>query len=213
MIQKTGILGGTFDPVHMGHLALAEAAGRLCNLDEIILLPAAVPPHKQQQTITPFAHRLAMLEIAVKGRQALHVSSIEQLLPSPSYTIDTLSYLKRQTVLPLDFFFITGADTFLDIESWKEYKQLLGISNFIVFLRSGHNEEKLSEFLSRMGYGKKDGHWFHASLGKWVYTSGDPLPSVSSSELRRLMADNRPVGEMIPQGVLDYICREQLYSG
>jgi nicotinate-nucleotide adenylyltransferase len=140
--QRTGILGGTFDPVHNGHLALAEAAGELCDLDEVILLPAAVPPHKQNKTITDFSHRAAMLEIAVQDRPSLHVSTIERLLPPPSFTIDTLNYLKLHSVSPVTFFFITGADTFLDILSWKEYRNLLQLTNFIVFLRSGGNKKK-----------------------------------------------------------------------
>lgn len=212
MTQKTGILGGTFDPVHNGHLALAEAAGNLCNLDEIVLLPAAVPPHKQEKTITPFSHRAAMLEIAVENKKAFHVSTIEQFLPYPSFTIDTLHYLKMHSVLDLEFFFITGADTFLDIRSWKNYMKLLGTSNFIVFHRSGYNKEQLNTFLSSLGYEKKDDHWYHGVLGKSVYTSNDPLPAVSSSEVRNLIGKGRPVDQMIPQGVADYIAGQHLYS-
>ena len=213
MSQKTGILGGTFDPVHNGHLALAEAAGELCDLDEVILLPAAVPPHKQNKTITDFAHRAAMLEIAVQDRPSLHVSTIERLLPPPSFTIDTLNYLRLHSVSPVTFFFITGADTFLDILSWKEYRKLLQLTNFIVFLRSGSNKNKVNTFLTHLNYSKKGDFWYSAMFKTRIYTSTLPLPAVSSSEVRNQVSKGHSARNLTPQGVCNYIAENRLYTG
>ncbi len=211
-MHKTGILGGTFDPVHDGHLALAEAARELCDLDEIILIPAAVPPHKQKKIITPFSHRSAMLEIAVQNRPLLHVSTIEQLLPSPSFTIATLNYLKRHSPSAVRFYFITGADTFLDILSWKEYRKLLQISNFIIFLRSGSTEKKLLTFLKDLHYRKTGSFWYHEKFNSRIYSSTQPLPAVSSSTIRRQIFLGNQTGLMVPEGVNDYIVENKLYS-
>ena len=212
-MQKTGILGGTFDPVHNGHLALAEAAGEVCPLDEIILLPASVPPHKQDREITPFYHRAAMLEIAVRGRPFLHVSTVEQMLPTPSFTIDTLNYLSLHSASPVQFYFITGADTFLDIRSWKEYKKVLQKSNFIVFLRHGSNRKMLHDFLGQLGFIQEhDRLWYSHSYQSSLYTSMLTLPAVSSSEIRDMVAEGRLTEHLLPAGVSEYIRENGLYG-
>ncbi len=211
MTQRTGILGGTFDPVHNGHLALAEAAGELCDLDEIVLLPALVPPHKQNKKITEFSHRAAMLEIATENRDSLQLSTIERLLPTPSFTIDTLNYLKLHSVVPVEFFFITGADTFLYILSWKTYRDVLRLSNFIVFLRSGKNRKKLHKFLTRLGYKEKENSWYNETYNTWIYCSAMTLPPVSSSEVRKLVSLGSSTSELLPQGVIEYIAENRLY--
>ncbi len=211
MTRKTGILGGTFDPVHNGHLALAEAAGKLCNLDEIILLPAAVPPHKQE-AVSDFSDRVAMLEIAVRERPSLHFSTIEQLLPVPSYTIDTLRYLLLHAVQPVDFFFITGADTFLDILTWKEYQALLRTTHFIVFSRMGSDNQKMYDLFKRFDYQEKGAGWYHAASQKWIYSSSIMLPPVSSSEVRKRVAKGLPIDKLVPRGIPEYIRQHTIYS-
>lgn len=211
MTGKTGILGGTFDPVHNGHLILAEAAGSLCTLDEIILLPAAVPPHKQE-VISDFSDRVAMLEIAIKNRPALSLSTIEQLLPTPSFTIDTLRYLLLHSTHPVEFFFITGADAFLDILSWKEYLALLRITHFIVFSRMGSENEQLHALFKQLGYHKREDGWYNSASHKRIYCSSVSPPSVSSSEIRRRVAKGLPVDTLVPEGVSEYIKQHGIYS-
>jgi nicotinate-nucleotide adenylyltransferase len=212
LIRKTGILGGTFDPVHCGHLALAEAAGKLCGLSEIVLLPAAVPPHKQHKVITPFYHRFAMLTAAVEAYPALHVSSIEQLLPKPSYTIDTLKYLQLHSAGEVELYFITGADAFLDIQSWKQYRNVLKTCHFIVFTRSGNKNKKLHALFKQLEYTKNDTAWYNSKYNKIIYTSVHSLPVVSSSNIRKLIARNKAVNKLIPEEVREYIARHELYK-
>ncbi len=211
MTRKTGILGGTFDPVHNGHLALAEAAGKLCSLDEIILLPAAVPPHKQV-AVSDFSDRVAMLEIAVRERPTLNFSTIEQLLPVPSYTIDTLRYLLLHAAHPVDFYFITGADTFLDILTWKEYQELLRTTHFIVFSRMGSDNQKMYALFSRFDYQEKGAGWYNAASKKWIYSSSIMLPPVSSSEVRKRVAKGLPIDKLVPKGIPEYIKQRNIYS-
>ena len=212
MIHKTGILGGTFDPVHSGHLELAHAAGELYDLSEIVLIPAAVPPHKLHRQITAFSHRVDMLDIAVKEHETLHVSSIEKLLPTPSYTIDTLEYLSIHSVDNIDFYFITGADAFMDIQSWKQYKNVLKLSHFIVFTRNGQKTSKLYILLQQLGYKQNNSAWYNKKTKRFVYTSSHSLPSISSSCIRKTIAKGESVFHMLPGKVNQYIVRNNLYS-
>jgi nicotinate-nucleotide adenylyltransferase len=212
LTYKTGILGGTFDPVHYGHLELAHAAGKLCDLSEIMLIPAAVPPHKLHRQITAFSHRVAMLDIAVKMFETLHVSSIEKLLPTPSFTIDTLEYLRIHSVQNSDFYFITGADAFLDIQSWKQYKNVLKLSHFIVFTRNGQKTSKLYVLLHQLGYKQNNSVWYNEKTKRFVYTSSHSLPPISSSSIRKTIAKGNSILHMLPDRVNQYIRTNNLYS-
>ncbi len=146
MTRKTGILGGTFDPVHNGHLALAQAAGNLCDLSEVMLLPAAVPPHKQGQNVSDFSHRAEMLAIASQGNSLLHVSTLENMLSSPSYTIDTLMYLELHSVGEVEFYFIIGADAFLDLPSWYNILKCLTAAILLFFPEKATRVKNFIEF-------------------------------------------------------------------
>ena len=212
MIHKTGILGGTFDPIHYGHLELAKAAGKLCGLSEIVLIPAAVPPHKQHRQIAAYSHRVAMLNVAVKKNPEIHISTIEQLLPTPSYTIDTLEYLNLHSVGNVDFYFITGADVFLDIQSWKQYRNVLKSIHFIVFTRSGNKTNKLQTLLKQLGYEQNATVWYNKSTDRWVFTSTHSLPEISSSAIRKRIAKGETVTQLIPEKVQKYIVSHGLYK-
>ncbi len=211
--RKTGVLGGTFDPVHNGHLALADAAAILCDLDEIILLPAALPPHKQNKKIVSFSDRVAMLEIAIHCKPKLSVSTIEKLLPVPSFTLDTLQYLKLHSPTDVQFYFISGADTFLDILSWKDSERILRECHFVVFSRVGKCSKKLIKFIEKLGFRQQSKkHWKHPVSEKKLYHTNITLPDISSSKIRKYLATEKPVEGLIPQGVIRYIKENVLYS-
>ena len=213
MIRKVGILGGTFDPVHNGHLALAKAAGEICNLDEIVLLPAALPPHKQGVYITEFSQRVAMLDIAVKELEQVTVSTVEQLLPVPSFTIETLHYLKLHSPTSVQFYFICGADTFLDILSWKSCEKILEQSDFIVFSRTGMSNKKLKSFIRELGFLKKSvNSWEHPENLKQIYHANLSPHDVSSSEVRKRLRKGKSVGSLVPKEVARYIEANSLYT-
>ncbi len=213
MIRKTGILGGTFDPVHNGHIALADAAGKLCDLDEILLLPAALPPHKQTKKIASFADRAAMLEIAIEDNPKLSVSTIEKLLPVPSFTLDTLQYLKLHSAPGVQFYFISGADTFLDILSWKNYERILQECHFAAFSRVGKSTVKLKKFIEKLGFQQQtEKCWKHPQSKRKIYHTNITLPDISSSEIRKRLDTEKSVEGLLPQGVYQYILENVLYS-
>jgi len=212
LTQKTGILGGTFDPVHKGHLAIAEAAGNLCNLSEVILIPAAVPPHKQNKRISAYSHRIAMLKAAVGKHPVCHVSGIEQLLPSPSFTIDTLEYLQLHSVAKMEIYFIIGADAFLDIRSWKKYSDVLKSCHFIVFTRSGHKTSVLHSLFRKLGYKPNDTVWYHQENKRKIFTAEHALPALSSSDIRKRISMGKSVEGLITKGVSEFIAKHSLYQ-
>jgi len=213
LIRKTGILGGTFDPVHNGHIALAEAAGTLCDLDEILLLPAALPPHKQNIKIASFEDRIAMLDIAISDKPKLSVSAIEKLLPVPSFTLDTLQYLKLHSPVGVQFYFICGADTFLDILSWKNYDRILLECHFAVFSRVGKSSTKLIKFIEDLGFTLQTGkYWKHPKSKKRIYHTNVTLPDISSSEIRKCLYTDETVEGQIHKRVIRYIEENLLYS-
>ena len=212
MIVKTGLLGGTFDPVHNGHIQLANAAGKLCNLDEVLLVPAVVPPHKQAKKIAPFDDRVAMLELAVAHHNGLTVSTVENQLPVPSFTIDTIKHLKHTSPNPLDLFFIGGADTFLDILSWKAHDSILKECHFIIFSRVGKPGEALVQFMEHLQFHQKTAIcWEHLASGKKLYHMDIGVPDISSSMIRKRMANRQEINELLPQEVERYIKKHGLY--
>lgn len=210
-MRRTGLLGGTFDPVHNGHLALAQAAFILGDLEEIIFIPAAVPPHKQEARISRYEHRVAMLEAAVQQESRMSVSTIERDLPTPSYTVDTLQHLLSANPENRDFFFITGADSFLDILSWKECRELLQLINFMVFSRAGADQTKLFQLFHTLGYQRQETSWWNSQFKKRIYASSQPLPPVSSSEIRERVVRGLPFNHLLPENVVDYILKHRLY--
>ncbi len=213
MIRKTGILGGTFDPVHNGHIALAKTAKEVCSLDDVLLLPAPLPPHKRDVLLSSYADRVAMLEIAVADHDDLSVSTLEQLLPTPSYTIDTLQYLKLHSPDSVELYFLCGSDTFLDIRSWKEYEHVLAGCNFIVFSREGESTARLVALFDTLGFTKKNKVcWQHGTSAKKVYHIDTNLPAVSSSAIRKQVAQSHSVEHLLPAKVAAYIQKKCLYS-
>jgi len=152
-----------------------------------------------------------MLELAVREKPELQVSTIEQILPTPSFTIDTLEYLQLHSAVGLELFFIIGADAFLDILSWKKYESVLSATHFIVFSRSGSVNKKLHEFFKVLGYQKREKHWHHKSFQKSIFSSSRSLPAVSSSEVRKEVYIGNSVDKLIPKAVSQYIATNHLY--
>jgi nicotinate-nucleotide adenylyltransferase len=211
--RRIGLFGGTFDPVHNGHLQIAETARALCDLQEIWFIPAAVPPHKNLKAVASFKHRVKMIELALTGRPEFTLSTIEASLPEPSYTIDTLRHFHTHTAIATDFFFIIGADAFLDITTWKSYRQVLQSTHIVALSRAGSVSEKIIELIQRLGY-KTDTHesWLHPVFHKKIFFFSLPVIDLSSSRIRQNIKDNLPVPGAVPPAVLDYIRAHGLYT-
>lgn len=211
-MKRIGLFGGTFDPIHRGHLQLAEGARVRCSLDKVIFLPAAVPPHKEVSNVTPFEHRAEMLALALAKWPEFSMDLIEKELPFPSYTIDTVSSIIKREAKECDFYFITGTDTFLEITTWKDYNKLLASIHFIVFPRAGYKQSDFERFLSGLGYFSDKSTWRQKGSGKMVFFINQKIIDVSSSSVRRIFSQGGSLEGCVPSTVVKYIQRHQLYK-
>jgi nicotinate-nucleotide adenylyltransferase len=211
---RLGILGGTFDPIHFGHLRVAEEIGEELELEKIYLLPAAVPPHKETKPITPFHHRLAMTQLAAKESPILEVLDLEGRRQGLSYSIETLrechQIFKPNPVL----FFILGMDAFLEIKTWKEYERLFDYANFVVINRPRSQSEELEPFLQSLnvGFDRSDkAQTFTHSSGNVLIYKEATLMDISSTQIRRLVASGKTIRFLIPESVRAYLVQKGLY--
>lgn len=199
-ISKTGILGGTFDPIHKGHVALGEAAMREVGLDKLIVMPARIQPFKQGKKVTEDYHRQAMVLLAFEGEDNVTVSEYEMNNMRVSYTYDTLTYLRKE--LPHDkLYFIMGTDSMLHVEKWYKGIDLLKNFAFIVSVRPGYKEEELELCIS--GLIKK--------YGTEIIKIDSPMPDISSTKVRELIKNGKNYSELVPLAVERYIKENGLY--
>ncbi len=193
--RKIGILGGTFNPVHEGHLAIANQALHQFELTEVIFIPAPDPPHKQQPG-TSFSHRVAMLELALAGNgDVFSISLIEAERSTPSYSVETMLEL-RHRLGAQDFYFIMGADSLLELHLWHRYLEFLSLTKVIVAARQGVERKQLVAAVKRLS-------------GTFVYLTRG-APDISSSQIRSDIRNGLvPAG--LPKAVFRYIRRQHLY--
>lgn len=198
--RRIGILGGTFDPIHVGHLMTAEAVRDEFSLDKVIFIPAAVPPHKMDQQVTEARHRYLMTVLATTSNPHFDVSSIEMDRPGPSYTIDTIYELKRQYGENTDLFFITGADAIADIPTWDRIEELLGLCQFIAATRPGFlpNVDNIKDYFGELGSTR-------------IHRLETPELEISSTNIRERLKRGFSIKYIVPAAVEDYIYKEGLY--
>ena len=202
--MRVGVFGGTFDPVHMGHLIVAEQSREQAPLDQVWYVLSARPPHKLDQPLTPFAQRAEMLALALAGQPAFRVEEIEKDRPGPSYTADTLDDLDR--LHPgNEWFLLMGSDTLADVPSWHEPDRIAARAEFLVATRPGSSGvlmEHLRASLRLTG---------DTSLRMQVVEA--PLIEISSRDLRRRVAEGRTIRYLVPRSVECYIQAKRLYRG
>lgn len=212
---QIGILGGTFDPVHVGHLAVAEEAQKKFNLDSVLFIPAAQPPHKLDYIISSFKDRVFMLEQAIASRSDFFISRLEAERQGPSYSIDTLTELRNFLGKRVRFYFIIGMDAFVEIASWKQYDRLLHFANFAVVDRPTQCLERLAEVVQRnfnsYTCDVKKEFWSAESVAGKIYPMAmEPVP-VSSTQVRELVKKGEKVTRLVPEKVAEYIKEKGLY--
>ncbi|MDK9707784.1 MAG: nicotinate (nicotinamide) nucleotide adenylyltransferase [Desulforhopalus sp.] len=210
--KRIGLLGGTFNPVHFGHLHLAEAAMRECNLDQVVFIPSALPPHKDETSIASFADRVAMLQKAGANENRFTCTTIEGQLPTPSYTIDTLRALEGTFPKDALIFFIIGIDAFLDLLTWKSYEEILRRVALVVAQRKGYSIEELYTFLMMLNY-VDQGHCWQGRNGKNTVYLLNALPGdYSSTAIRGKLQKGVFSDQDVPGEVIEYIKQHNLYQ-
>ena len=213
--MKLGVLGGTFDPIHLGHLRTAEEIGQELNLDKVYLIPSATPPHKTQEPVTPFDHRLAMARIAVVDSPLLDVLDLEGRRPGFSYSIETLKEIHSIFGPDLELFFIIGMDAFLEIKTWREYQNLFDYAHFVIIMRAGFQPDELDSLIVnlRVEVKKTDKPGvFIAPSGKSLILMAPTLIDISSTRIREMITEGKSIRFLVAESVRDYIREKRLYG-
>ena len=188
--MKVGIIGGTFNPIHIGHLILAEEAREKLGLDKVIFVPAYLPPHKDGTDIARASVRLAMVKTAIKGNRYFSVSDIEIKRDGRSYTIDTIKALKK--IHPHDeLYFIIGSDLLNYLEEWKDLGEIIKMVKFIAATRPGYPLEKIPSYISTMPIRAVD---------------------VSGFQIRQAIKENKSFRYLVPEAVFRYITQKRIYQ-
>jgi nicotinate-nucleotide adenylyltransferase len=195
---RVGILGGTFDPIHVGHLEAALAAKRALSLDRVLLLPSRTPPHRTMEPRASVFHRFAMTALAA-AECGMTVSDLEVRRDGPSYTALTLEALQRDGFAPAQLYFITGSDAFAEVETWYDYPRILQLANFIVVSRPGAPQP--ADLIRQS----------QIPGAPAVYPVEATTPNVSSTEIRRRAGAGESIDGLVPSSVAGHIRRHNLY--
>jgi nicotinate-nucleotide adenylyltransferase len=189
---RLGVMGGTFDPIHFGHLVAASEAASAFDLDKVLFVPTGEPWQKQE--ITSSAHRVEMTRLAIAGNSLFDISTIDVDRSGPTYTVDTLRDI--HTAYPAaDVFFITGADSISQIDTWKDSEQIWPLANFVGVTRPGHSLE-----VPKSARGE-------------VSLLEIPALAISSTDIRARVKAGKPIDYLLPNAVIDYIHAKHLYQG
>ena len=192
-MKRIGIVGGTFNPVHKGHLALAKAAQEQYALDEVVFIPSGNPPHKTADTVISKEERYAMVRLAIRGKKRWSASRLEIDRPGLSYAVDTFAALRKKYGQRAQLFYIMGLDSLSEIRSWKKPLELFTLCEFIVATRPGTRGRALPKEADKV-------HWLRLK------------EAVSASEIRERLKQGRPVSRLVPKAIEEYINKRGLYQ-
>lgn len=211
---RLGLFGGTFNPIHYGHLRAAEEVAELLNLQELWFIPAGLPPHKAPEAVTPFEVRLAMTRLAVGRHPRFRVSDLEGRRPGKSYTVETLRHLRQEFGPEGELFFILGLDSLLEIPTWKDYRELFTLSHFAVLERPGYDPGQVEEVLK----GQVHGDFQARGANLFVHPSGHQVVilatthlDIAASRIRELARQGRSLRYLLPEAVRRFILKNRLY--
>lgn len=216
MRRRVGVMGGTFDPVHIGHLRAAEECLEELGLEVVLFVPAADPPHKVVPKVLPFEHRWRMLELAVAGNPGFCLSDVERERPGKSYTFHMLTRLREKgPYCDADLFFLVGLDAFLELDTWYRYKDLFRLAHMGVMRRPGYPDDDVARFLREKVsplYAESPGRgvFYHPELFA-VHTVRNSHLEISSTHIRRLAAAGKSVRYLVLPEVMGYISDNCLY--
>jgi len=197
--KRLGVMGGTFDPIHAGHLVTAEEALWQFRLDEVLFVPTGRPWMKEGRDVAAPEHRYLMTVIATASNPRFSVSRIEVEREGPTYTVETLQELRRTAEEHIELFFITGADAMLEIFQWKDPEEVLSEAHFIAATRPGYD---IARF-------EKEAPTSHPNVSVMTI----PALAISSTDIRRRVREGEPIRYLVPEGVQAYIEKAGLYRG
>lgn len=198
--MKIGIMGGTFDPIHMGHLIIGEYARDLLKLEKVIFIPTGVNPFKTDRDTSSSAQRVDMVKLAIESNPYFEISTIEVHREGLSYTVDTIKSLKEKYKED-DLYFIIGSDIIFQIENWKDFKELIKLCKFILFNRPGKNEIEIDNKVKEL-----------SSLYNLSFERiSAPLIDISSTDIRYRVRNRQSIKYLVPEAVEDYIIKHKLY--
>lgn len=203
-LKRIGVMGGTFDPIHNGHLVTAEEAWKQFGLDQVLFVPSGQPPHKEDRKNLDSEDRYLMAVIATATNPHFKVSRMEIDRPGPSYTIDTVKELHRIYGKNTEVFFITGADAILEILTWKQPERVLKEATFIAATRPGYDLKRLEESLPEA---EKERH----ATDPRVLVMEIPALAISSTDIRMRVKEGRPITYLVPEGVSEFIEKNGFY--
>jgi nicotinate-nucleotide adenylyltransferase len=210
---RLGILGGTFDPIHDGHLDAADAARRALKLDQVWFIPTCDPPHRPADPVASGFHRFALVALAIQDDDALLVSDMELRREGRSYTADTLRALAHDGWLPSQLFFILGTDAFAEIATWREFPAVLDAANFVVIARPGTMLDAAAARVPALrGRLRPPSTETSGALGTSIFLVEAQTRDVSSSTIRARLAARQPIDDLVPAAVERHIVTHHLYE-
>ena len=214
--QRIALYGGTFDPVHLGHLEIARKVCELFEIEKVVFIPAQVAPHKLDSSVTPPVHRYAMLALATQSDPQLLISTFEIEAPNRRFTVDTLAYFVGRWGATSELFFVMGADSWSEITTWREWQRLLGMVNHIVVARPGHNlsgPEAVSDRVVDLRSHPLTTDQLKAVSENRIYLTDVVFTDVSSTMIRSCVREGRveELTRFVSEPVAQYILKYRIY--
>jgi len=198
---KLGILGGTFNPIHYGHLLMAERAKEALGISKIVFMPTGNPPHKDTKTVATADDRLKMVELAVGNDENFIISKLEINREGKTYTVDTLKELKAEYGEDTEILFIIGADVLMDLPKWRSAGEVANLCKFAAIQRAGYNKEEFN----------RQAKYLYDEFGADIKEVEMPIVEISSTDIRTRLSENLSIKFMLPDNVIDYIRDKELY--
>jgi nicotinate-nucleotide adenylyltransferase len=199
-LQRIGVIGGTFDPIHYGHLAAAEEARVRVNLEKVLFVVALLPPHKLDEDVTPVEHRLAMVRLGIASNPHFEISLVDVDRPGPSFTVDTISMLQEQWGPDSELFFVMGLDSLVEVPTWHQPERLIRLCHLVAVSRPRFEVDMRQLEASVPGISSR------------VEIIDMPEVDISSSDLQRRVKEGLPIKYQVPEEVERYIIEHRLYE-